>query len=111
MQTLPVKNFETFEQMMEDQGGAKVTEYPTPWDNDPDFEIVGDYIALYAHAGSKLQAIEFAKDNNLHVVTETLGDNENDECQFSYFRGFAWINRERYFFTKKNDDFCFDEAP
>ena len=94
--------------MMQDQGGAKDTQYPTPW-GDSDFEMVNDYVAIYAHSGSKIKAEDFAKKNNLHVLTETINDNEDDQSVFSYSRGFAWVNRERYFFTAKNDEFCFDD--
>ncbi len=104
-----MKDFKAFDEMMDDQEGAKPEDFAIPW-SDPDFEIVGDYIAVYAHARGKEKAKNFALQNNLHVLTELLGDcSETDETTFSYVRGFAWINRERYFFTKKNDDFCFDE--
>jgi hypothetical protein len=104
-----MKDFNSFDEMMEDQEGARPEDFAIPW-GDKDFEIVNDYIAIYAHGGSKEKAIKFAQENNLFVLTETIGDNEEDETSFSYCRGFAWINRERYFFTRKNDDFFFDEV-
>ena len=103
-----MKDFKNFDEMMEDQGGAKDTEVPTPW-GDSDFEMVGDFIAIYAHSQSVAKAQDFAKRNNLFVVTETITDNDNDESVFSYSRGFSYVNRERFFFTRKNDDFCFDD--
>lgn len=105
-----MKDFKDFTEMMEDQEGARPEEFAIPW-GDKDFEIVNDYIAIYAHGSSKEKAIKFAQDNKLHVLTELIGDTEEaDESIFSYVRGFAWINRERWFFTKKDDDFCFDEV-
>ncbi len=102
-----MKDFKSFTEMMEDQEGARPEEFAIPW-KDSDFEIVGDYIAVYAHSQSVEKAKKFAEDNNLYVLTETIEDGEEDS-EWSYSRGFSWVNRERFFFTKKNDDFCFAE--
>jgi len=104
-----MKEFNSFDEMMEDQQGARPEDFAIPW-GDHDFEIVGDYIAIYAHSESTAKALNFAKENGLHALTEVIGENDNDETVFGYIRGLSWVNRERYFFTKKDDDFCFDEV-
>lgn len=105
-----MRKFKTFEGMMKAQGGIKPNDVKYPSKN-KNFEIVGDYLALSAHWGTVDMAQEWAKKNGLYIVTETIEDGEEDsETFYGYIRGLAFVNRERYFFTRKNDDFCFCET-
>lgn len=105
-----MRKFKTFESMMKSQGGIKPSDVKYPKKNN-DFEEVGEYLAVSAHYKSVDMAQEWARKNGLFIVTETIEDGEEDnETFFGYVRGLAFVNRERYFFTRKNDDFCFCET-
>jgi hypothetical protein len=99
--------FKTFDQMMGSLGGYKFKDSDEISKNEF-AEEVGGFLAISANNFSQSIAVDFAKQNGLSVVTECLGD-DGDDVVYSYSNGLHFINRERYFFVKKDIDFYFEE--
>jgi hypothetical protein len=101
-------DFKSFDEMMEKLGGVKF-DGRTSISKDDDAEEVGGYLALFAHSGSVKKAEHYAKMNKLFIVTESIYDSDNGDVVYSYSSGIHYVNRERFFFVKKDVDFIFEE--
>ena len=101
------KVFTDFDDMMKHQKGVRASEFKKLIGTD-DFEEHNDYLMMEAHAGSTTIAISFALKNKLYIITECIYDGD-EGTTFSFSRGLRYVNRERYYFTRKNDDVECDE--
>jgi hypothetical protein len=103
-----MENFKDFEEMMEKLGGLKYDENLSIA-KDIDVEEINGYLAMYAHSGTTVKALDFAEKNGFHVITETIYDGDDNEIYYIYTMGLSIVNRERYYFVKKYADFYVEE--
>ena len=101
--------FKDFEEMMEELDGLK---YDNLLAKDEDScEDINGYLAMYATSQTAYKALAFAEKHKLQVITESIFDDYEDDniLWYTYRNGFSIVNRERYFFVKKQKDFICEE--
>jgi hypothetical protein len=99
--------FKDFEEMMEELGGLEYDDLLA----DDDCEEINGYLAMHANSQTALKALVFAEKHKLQVITESIFDDYEDDniLWYTYCNGFSIVNRERYFFVKKQKDFICEE--
>ena len=79
------------------------------WAND----VAGANIFACMDSGRAL--VKILKKHNLHVITLSIFDGEEDEegessCTYSYSTGFHWVNRERYYLCRNKTPALYEDV-